>query len=130
MKLLLDTHIWLWSLLAPEKLGRRTAEELEREDNELWLSPVSVWEALVLAEKGRIELLPDPERWVRDALHDVPMKEAPLIREVAIQSRRLPIPSKDPADRFLAATAHVYELTLVTNDRDLQQVEGVPALAN
>ncbi len=130
MKLLLDTHIWLWSLLAPAKLGRRVAEELEREDNELWLSPVSVWEALVLAEKGRIELLPDPERWVRDALREVPMQEAPLNREVAIKSRRLPIPDKDPADRFLAATAHVYELTLVTNDSDLQQVEGVPALAN
>lgn len=130
MRLLLDTHIWLWSLLAPEKLGRRVAEELEREDNELWLSPVSVWEALVLAEKGRVELLPDPESWVRAALREVPLKEAPLVREVAIQSRRLPIPDKDPADRFIAATAHVYDLTLVTNDGALREIEGVSVLAN
>ena len=130
MKLLLDTHIWLWSFLAPERLIRRVAEALEEPANELWLSPVSVWEALILAERGRVRLLPTPERWVRDTLHEVPMLEPGLNREVALQSRRLSIPTQDPADRFIAATAHVHELTLVTHDRNLLEVEGVAVLSN
>lgn len=56
MKLLLDTHIWLWSFLEPERLGSRIAEALTEEDNELWLSPISVWEAHLLAERNRIRL--------------------------------------------------------------------------
>ena len=130
MKLLLDTHIWLWGFLEPERLTPRVSEALEETANELWLSSISVWEALMLAERGRVRLLPTPERWVRDALIEVPMLEPALNREVALQSRRLPIPTKDPADRFIAATAHVHELTLVTDDRNLLEIEGVAVLSN
>lgn len=130
MKLLLDTHIWLWSFLQPERLTRRVAEALEDPENELWLSPISVWEALMLAERGRVRLLPTPERWVRDALREVPMLEAGLNREVALESRSLTIPTQDPADRFIAATARVHELTLVTHDGNLAEIEGVAVLSN
>ncbi len=41
MRLLLDTHIWIWALLEPERLAPAVAEALEHEDNELWLSPIS-----------------------------------------------------------------------------------------
>jgi len=44
VNLLLDTHIWLWSQLEPKKLGRRVTSELSNTGNELWISPVSVWE--------------------------------------------------------------------------------------
>jgi len=49
VKLLLDTHIWLWALLEPEKLARRVRDALGLGENELWLSPISVWEADPLA---------------------------------------------------------------------------------
>lgn len=130
MRLLLDTHIWLWSLIDPKKLAGGVAAALDDEGNGVWLSPVSVWEVLLLADKGKIDLQPDPERWVRDVLRAVPLEEAPLTREVAIQSRRIAVPNQDPADRFLAATAQVHDLTLVTNDRDLQRVEGISVLPN
>ena len=65
MKLLLDTHILLWGLLEPERLNRRVAAELQNPQNEIWLSPISAWEIMVLAEKGRIVLEPDPASWVR-----------------------------------------------------------------
>ena len=48
MRLLLDTDIWIWSLLDPAKLSKRVRAELESPDNELWLSPMSTWELLVL----------------------------------------------------------------------------------
>ena len=65
MKLLLDTHILLWGLLEPERLNRQAALELKDSKNEIWLSPISVWEIMILAEKGRIVLEPDPASWVR-----------------------------------------------------------------
>ena len=130
MKLLLDTHIWLWSHLEPDRLGKTVGEELERRENELWLSPVSLWEALNLAEKRRIQLEPSPERWVERALSVAPVRDALLNREVAIWSRKLAVPHNDPADRFIAATAHVYGLTLGTADAQLLQVEGLSVLAN
>lgn len=53
MKLLLDTHIWIWSLAEPKRLSRRVHTDLIDTNNELWLSPVSTWEALLLYAKGR-----------------------------------------------------------------------------
>jgi len=130
VKLLLDTHVWLWSLLAPERISRRIAGELQSVRNELWLSPISVWEAAVLAEKGRVELDDEPRAWIGWALQRVPMKEAPLTREVALQSRAVDLPHDDPADRFLAATARVLDLTLVTADRRLLRAKTFRSLAN
>ncbi len=130
VRLLLDTHIWLWSLLEPSRLGRRTAAALEDASNELWLSPISVWEALILAERGRVTLSPDADRWIRDCLARLPFLDAPLNSEVALASRALEIASDDPADRFLAATAWVYELTLVTADARLRRIPHVVVLPN
>jgi len=92
--------------------------------------PISIWECLILAEKGRIVLLPDARRWVDRVLREVPLREAPLTREVAIQSRFVEVAHQDPADRFLAATAAVYGLTLVTADDRLIRGGGFDVLPN
>ena len=130
MKLLLDTHIWLWSLLAPDRLAPQVAAVLEARSSEKWLSPISVWEALVLAERGRLVLEPDPVSWVRHQLVRLPFRRASLTHEVAVQSRLIDLAHGDPADRFLAATARVYGLTLVTADERLLRSTSVPTLAN
>lgn len=130
MRLLLDTHIWLWSLLAPDKLSPRVATQLRSESNELWLSPISIWETLMLAERGRLELDPDPASWVRQQLARRAFAEAPLTSDVAVESRAIELPHADPADRFLAATARVYGLTLVTADRRLLGSQTFSTLAN
>jgi len=130
VKLLLDTHIWLWSLLDPSKLVRRVARALEAAENEVWLSPISSWEVLVLVEKGRVVLEKDPVRWLADVWKALPLREAPLTHEVAVQSRLLELPHQDPADRFLGATAKVYGLTLVTADDRLLHSNQFATLAN
>lgn len=130
MKLLLDTHIWLWSLLDPAKLSRRVSSALESADNELWLSPISFWEALLLEERGRVSLGVDPVAWLEKAFESPSFREAPLNRQVAVESRRVRLSHQDPVDRFLAATAIVYELTLVTADERLLRAKDVPLLAN
>ena len=131
MNLLLDTHIWLWSHLEPQRIGKRAAAALADPGNQLWLSPISVWEFLVLAERGRLHVKQGTaHEWAEAALARAPMHDAPLSREVAIRSRSLRLPHEDPADRFLAATAEVYELTLVTSDERLLHVKGLRTLAS
>ena len=128
MKLLLDTHIWLWSALDPARLSARVRRALDNPQHELWLSPISVWETLVLARKRRLALDPSAEQWVRRALRDLPIHEAHLTHEVAIRSEALTFHHDDPADRFLVATALVHDLTLVTMDRRLRKSRHVPML--
>ena len=130
MKLLLDTHILLWSLLEPTRLTRDVAVELESRNNELWLSPISTWEVIVLVEKGRVVLETDPATWLRSVYKSVPFKEAPVNHEVAIQSRLINLPYQDPADRFLVGTALVYGLTLVTADPRIVLSKVIPVLPN
>jgi PIN domain nuclease of toxin-antitoxin system len=130
IRLLLDTHIWLWSLLAPERLTHRVLDALQQLGNECWLSPVSVWELLVLVEKKRLFLHTDVEKWIVEAMVRSPMQEAPLTYDVALETRRIRLPHADPADRFIAATARVFELVLVTADTRLLGVDGLATLAN
>ena len=130
MRLLLDTHVWLWSLLEPDHLTKRVTALLHARSTEKWLSPISVWEALILAEHGRLLLEPDSVSWIQQQLGRLPFRQAPLTHEVAIQSRLVELSHDDPADRFLAATARVYDLTLVTSDERLLRSKGFSMLAN
>jgi PIN domain nuclease of toxin-antitoxin system len=130
VRLLLDTHIWIWSLLEPARLSRTVRAELETPDNELWLSPVSVWELLILIEKGRVAVDKDPVPWVADVSRAVALREASLTHDVAVESRVTDLPHHDPADRFLAATARVYDLTLVTADDRMLGSRRFATLAN
>lgn len=119
MKLLLDTHIWLWALLDPDQLSGNVRDALKSTENELWLSPISVWEATLLAERGRVRVTSGAQTWVRELLGAMPQREASLTHEVAMVSRQLTLSHQDPADRFLAATARVMGLTLVSADERL-----------
>lgn len=130
MRLLLDTHIWLWSLGQPARLSKRVAAALTDEGNELWLSPVSVWETLMLAERGRIALDAPASDWVDRALRVGATREAPLTYDVAVRSVSLKLSTQDPADRFIAATAAVLGLTLVTSDNLLAKSKEYAVLAN
>lgn len=130
MKLLLDTHIWLWSLLQPGCLSSRVARALQSSDNELWLSPISLWELIVLADKGRIVLPTSAAEWINKALTAKPLREAPLTNDVATETSRFALPHGDPADRFLVATARVFGLTLVTADDRLIGSKAVQILQN
>ena len=130
MRLLLDTHIWVWSQLAPHRLTRKVRRALEDSGAELWLSPISVWELLLLIERRRVTVTGDPGLWVQDALRAGPFREAPLTHAVALESRRVTLPHRDPADRFLAATARVHDVALVTADARLIAAKPCKLLAN
>lgn len=127
MKLLLDTHIWLWRFREPGRLGKRVLQYLNDPENELWLSPISTWEALTLHYKGRIRIKEDLSEWL--ALATAGSQEAPFTHEIALVARQLPL-HQDPADRILAATAEVLDLTLVTADERLLGLGTIRTLGN
>jgi len=130
LRLLLDTHIWLWSQGSPARLVPRIQAELVYPRNELWLSPLSIWEVLLLSDKKRIILDEPAERWVVHALDSSPLREASLSNEVALETSKIKMAHRDPVDRFLAATARVFDLILVTADKRLLNAEGFSKLAN
>jgi PIN domain nuclease of toxin-antitoxin system len=130
VKILLDTHVWIWSHLDPDRIGKRLAQHILDPTNELWLSPISLWEFLVLVGKKRLAIPENPADWIAAALAEAPMHEAPLNHEVALTSRTVKVVHEDPADRFLAATAAVYDLALATADERLLAGKGFRTLAN
>lgn len=129
MRLLLDTHTWIWRLLAPDRLSDDAERVIADRDSTLFLSPVSTWETLVLARKGRLSLTPSPTAWVLDALRRSALTATPLTHGIALRSEALDgFGSDDPADRFLVATALEHELTLVTADRAMRSFAPVETL--
>ncbi len=129
MRLLLDTHTWLWVYSKPERLSVAAMSSMEHAE-ELWVSPVSTWEAMMLGQRARVEMRPDPVSYLARLRRFVPARPLPLTHEIAIQSRLLEgfDHHQDPADRFIIATALVHDLTLVTSDRTIRAWGGVPAI--
>jgi PIN domain nuclease of toxin-antitoxin system len=124
---LLDTHIWFWYLTASRRLPPTIKKRLLESPKSSWLSPISIWEISMLARKGRIALSTDVRSWVTSALSKMPVREAPLNFEVALKSQEIRLSHEDPADHFLVATALTYDLVLMTVDRRLSCLPGVPA---
>jgi len=89
--------------------------------------PISVWEATVLQRKGRLVIPGNAVDWFERSLGG--LHEAPLTHEIALLAEKLPLHG-DPADRFLAATAKVLGLTLVTADERLLGLGEIATLAN
>lgn len=129
MKLLLDTHIWLWYLLGDQRLSLQLQNTIVDPNTELWLSPISIWETLILAEKGRISLQPDPITWVNLALKTLETREAQMNHSIAILSRQIALPHQDPADRFIVATAIYYGLILATVDVNIVGNSAIQTLS-
>ena len=131
MRFVLDTHIWIWGLLAPDRLSSDVRAILSEADHEFHLSAISVWEALVLIRKGRLRVTSTNARdWVTEALGRSPVSEAPVSVEVVMTSEQLTLDHWDPADRFIAATARVLDATLITADERLMVCPGIKVLPN
>ena len=125
---LLDTHVWLWYAAGSEDLPKSLREVLDDSVGRCWLSPISLWEVGMLAKKGRIRPRGNTSDWIEEYLDSVPMREASVNFEVAKAVEGLMLPHSDPADHFIAATALIYELTLVTLDQNLVDASWLPTL--
>src|SRR5215470_17171210 len=125
MKLLLDTHIWIWSYSEAHKLSSEVTRAVTDPRNERYLSVVSIWEVVVLLEKKRIRMGADFGEAFKESKKELNLIELAITWEVAHELRFTMLGHRDPADRFLVATAKVYDLTLVTADERLMRVPGI-----
>jgi PIN domain nuclease of toxin-antitoxin system len=130
MRFLLDTHIWLWAFREPHKLSSDVHRAISEPNNSRFLSPISIWEAIVLLEKKRIAIDNDFGQFFKQTKTELDLQEAPLDWKVVHEMRFVMLGYGDPADRFLAATARAYDLTLITADQRLLRVPDLKTLAN
>ena len=127
MRLLLDTHAFLWLSLDDSKLPDRTRDALMDDANRLFLSPASYWELAVKITVGKYRLTRPFEDFVGGTIAGYGMTVLPILPSHAEAVTRLPLHHRDPFDRLLIAQALVERLTVVTADRAFAAY-GVPVL--
>jgi PIN domain nuclease of toxin-antitoxin system len=118
--LLLDTHVWLWSVDGDtRRIGRRTRQSLSRAESQeaIRISPASLFELTALHTLGRVRLARPAEQWIQEALEAAGVRIAELSPAVAIDAGHIPRSAlADPLDRLLVATARRLDATLLTSD--------------
>jgi PIN domain nuclease of toxin-antitoxin system len=120
MRLLLDTHVLLWALAEPARLGRTARAEIENPGNEVLYSAASIWEIAIKSGLGRANFVVSPHAIVAAAL-DSGFAELPVRSAAAIRVAALPPHHRDPFDRLLVAQAMVEPALLYTRDAHLVQ---------
>lgn len=126
MNWLLDTHVWVWSQLEPERLGTTTQKILLDKKQTLHISTVSTLEVARLVEGGRVCLGMTMQDWVEISGSLLDLRTTELSHAHAIESYALPSPfHRDPADRMLVATARTEKYTLVTADQRILDYDHV-----
>ncbi|GAB4142979.1 MAG: type II toxin-antitoxin system VapC family toxin [Cyanobacteria bacterium J069] len=116
MRILLDTHIFLWFISGDTQLSTDVRDAIRDPDNEVYLSAVSVWETIVKYQLGKLPLPEHPETYLpkqRD-LHQI--ASLPLDESSVIQLAKLPPLHRDPFDRMLICQALQNGLTIATVD--------------
>jgi PIN domain nuclease of toxin-antitoxin system len=121
MKLLLDTHIFLWYIAANPLLSADTRDLIRDPDHQVYLSPVSFWEILVKHQLGKLPLPEQPEIYLsrqraRHGLDSLALDEASVQRLTSLPSHH-----RDPFDRLLICQALEHGLTLITVDEAILQ---------
>jgi PIN domain nuclease of toxin-antitoxin system len=118
---LLDTHILLWWSAGGSKLSARAAREIARA-NRVYVSPISFWEVAMLVDRGRIRLDRDPYEWALGVLEEERVDVAELTPQAAVGAALFDRRAlRDPADRFLCATARNLAVPLVTKDTRVRE---------
>jgi PIN domain nuclease of toxin-antitoxin system len=122
MDLLLDTHVFLWLLAEPERLGDHLGS-LEDSTNDLFLSAASSWEIAIKAQLGRLELPDDPRRYVPDRMRTIGAQPLAVEHNHALAVSALPYLHRDPFDRLLVAQARDRRLQIVTADAQIARYD-------
>lgn len=129
MRLLLDTHAWSWAHGQPDRPPAAARAAIRSPDTLLYLSPISIYEALLLAERGRITLDRPSAEWLVAALSALPLEIVDVSVNSAVMARTLEgYVNPDPFDRFLLATAVVADLSIATKHERMRMWGRVPVI--
>ena len=123
MRLLLDTHVWLWMLVSPDRIADPGLALLADPENELLLSAASSWEISIKYCLGKLPLPSPPDEFISTRLVRDGVTAVPVEHRHALHVARLPPLHRDPFDRLLVAQAQVDSLTIVTADDQILAYE-------
>jgi PIN domain nuclease of toxin-antitoxin system len=121
VRLLLDTHTFLWWIANDDRLSTRARKVIADGENDVLFSTVSAWEIVIKAGLGRLLLPEEPERFVPRQVEANAFSVLPLHLGHAFRVSALPDVDRDPFDRLLVAQAAVERLALVSGDRGLSR---------
>lgn len=127
MKLLLDTHVVLWSATDPARLSAEARAALEDGTHDVLVSIVTAWEIAIKQSLGKLELVRPAEQWLPEVLRRTGFEVAELGLPAALRVRGLEWHHRDPFDRLLIAQALEEGYTIVTHDQ-VFAAYGVPIL--
>ncbi|MBE9198656.1 MULTISPECIES: type II toxin-antitoxin system VapC family toxin [unclassified Nodularia (in: cyanobacteria)] len=116
MKLLLDTHIFLWFISGDQKLPIHLQNSIRDLNNDVYLSCVSVWEATVKYQLGKLPLPESPEIYLPKQRQQHLISSLNLDEQSIAQLVNLPLLHRDPFDRILICQALQHDMTIVTVD--------------
>ena len=114
--LLLDTCAFIWLSQGGGELSKSAIEQIDNA-NMVYVSSISAWEISLLTSRKQLELPSAPRKWFQEFIVEQDIKLIDLNSEIAFISNELPWHHKDPADRFIIATAINHKLTIVTKDK-------------
>ncbi len=117
MKYLLDTSVWLWSLAAPERIGREGRELLVRGTQEIYLSAASSWEIGIKSALGKLRLPEPAASYVPKRMAAQGIRALAITHSHALAVSELPTYHNDPFDRLLIAQAQIEGMAILTADR-------------
>jgi PIN domain nuclease of toxin-antitoxin system len=127
VRLLLDTHVWLWMIGQSSRLGHETRSLLTDEANDLYLSTVAAWEIGIKHAAGRLKFTGKPSVQLPGYVKRSGVQPLVVTLEHALRAAELPMHHRDPFDRLMIAQAQEEELTFVTADSRLAAYD-VPIL--
>lgn len=116
MRLLLDTHVFLWWMAGDAKLSRTARTAIANAENEIFVSAVSGWEIATKVRLGVLTLPEPPDLFMLNALRGNAFGVLPITLAHTLHEFRLPPHHPDPFDRLLVAQAKVEEVALITDD--------------
>ena len=116
MRVLLDTHTFLWWISNDTRLSSRAREIISDGNNELLLSAASGWEIAIKVRLGRLQLPYEPERFIPEQLVINAIQSLPIKISHALHTYSLPIYHRDPFDRIIIAQAQLEGLPILTSD--------------
>ena len=121
MKLLVDTHIFLWAITADPRLSNESRRLFESAENQLYLGSPSLWEMLVKKQLGKLPLPEPASGYLRGQLRKNRIEVLALAANHVFQLEALPALHRDPFDRMLVAQALGEGIPLVTQDAYVRQ---------
>lgn len=116
MRILLDTHVFLWYITDDPRLASAQAQAIQEESNEVFLSVVSVWEALAKHQLGKLPLPSPADDYLRYRREEHKIATLPFDEPSLSYLLRLPLYHRDPFDRMLICQALQHDLQVVTSD--------------